>query len=266
MPHPVYRTLGDGPETVAFLHGIGGAKECWQPQLEAFAGSYRAVAWDMPGYGGTPMLAETGFPGLAAALLELVDRLGPAPVHLVGHSMGGMVALEFVATWPERVRSLVLSGTSPAFGDPGGDWQKKFLAARLAPLDAGRTMADLAPDLVAGIVGAAPDPAGVELAVACMARVATATYRAMLAALAGFDRRPALPGIAVPTLVLAGGKDATASPAVMAKMAERIPGAVFQCLPGAGHIANLERPAAFNRAVLGFLDGCRADAAEKLEV
>lgn len=256
---PAYLERGAG-EALLFLHGIGGGKECWGPQLEAFADGYRAVAWDMPGYGETPALAEPSFAALAEALRALVGHLGGGPVHLVGHSLGGMVAQEFAARHPERLRSLVLSGTSPAFGRAHGDWQKKFIAARLGPLDAGHTMAELAAGIVAGLLGEAPDPAGVVLAVDCMSRVPPETYRAMMRLLVTFDRREALARIAVPTLVLAGERDDNAAPKVMAGMAERIPGARYACLAGAGHIANLEQPAAFNASVRTFLDELGAGA------
>jgi 3-oxoadipate enol-lactonase len=87
-----------------------------------------------------------------------------------------------------------------------------------------------------------------------MAAVPEASYRAMMLALMGFDLREALPRISVPTLVLAGAKDTNAPAGMMARMAERIPGAAYVCLEGAGHLAPLERPAAFNAALERFLD------------
>jgi 3-oxoadipate enol-lactonase len=86
-----------------------------------------------------------------------------------------------------------------------------------------------------------------------MARVPETTYRAALRAITGFDRRAALAQIAVPTLLLAAEHDRTAPPKLMQRMSGRIAGSEFLCLPGAGHIANVEAPAAFNGAVLGFL-------------
>lgn len=266
MSVPAHVVRGRGEETVVFLHGVGGGKECWQPQLEACASRYRAAAWDMPGYGETPPLPETNFAALAEALLALVNHLGPGPVHLVGHSLGGMVALEFAADHQDRLVSLVLSGTSPAFGNPEGDWQKQFVADRLRPLDEGRTMSDLAPGIVAGLVGDAPDPEGVDLAVTAMSHVPPETYRTTMQTLVTFDRRDVLPKIGVPTLVLAGEKDSNAAPAMMEKMAAKIPGAVFECLPGAGHLANVERPAAFNHVLLDFLEKQRAWPAETMEI
>jgi len=249
---------GEAAETVVLLHGLGGGADSWAPVVEALAPRYRVLAWDMPGYGESPPLKEMSFPALAGALLALMDAHGVDAAHLVGHSMGGMVAQEFAATHPERVRALVLSATSPAFGRPGGDWQKAFLRERLAALDAGQSLVDLAPAMVAALVGDDPDPEGVELAVACLARVPEATYRAAMRCLVTFDRRDALGRIAVPTLLLAGEKDTTAPPAMMERMAGHIPGARYQCIPGAGHLANLERPTAFSTAVLEFLQQAEA--------
>jgi 3-oxoadipate enol-lactonase len=249
---PTYEERGQGPPLV-FLHGIGGDAACWQPQREAFSEGHRAIAWNMPGYAGSPALPEMTFPALAEALLRLLDRLHIERAHLVGHSMGGMVAQEFAASWPGRLRSLVLVATSAALGPAAGDWQRDFLASRLGPLERGRSMADLAPGIVARLVGEAPDPAGVEQAIASMSRVPEATYRAALRCLLSFDRRDALARIEVPTLLLAGERDQTAPAAVMEKMAARIPHARFLALPRAGHLANLEQPTAFNRELSAFL-------------
>jgi 3-oxoadipate enol-lactonase len=87
-----------------------------------------------------------------------------------------------------------------------------------------------------------------------MSRVPEATYRAALTAIASFNRLDNLPHIHVPTLCLAAEFDKNAAPAVMEKMAARIVGATFQCLPGVGHLANMEDPHAFNAAILKFLN------------
>jgi pimeloyl-ACP methyl ester carboxylesterase len=151
------------------------------------------------------------------------------------------------------VHALVLSGTSPAFGKPDGDWQRRFLAERLAPLDAGQGMAALAPGLARGMAAPDADPQRIARCAAVMARVPEATYRAALHAIVGFDRRADLPRIAVPTLCLAGECDRNASPAVMQRMAQAIPGAEYRCLPGVGHLAAMEAPVPFHAALLDFL-------------
>lgn len=245
---------GQGDVAVFLLHGVGGGKDAWPHALDALAAAgYRAIAWDMPGYGGSEMISPYDNAGLAAACARMIEAAGARVNVVLGHSMGGMVAQELVAARPDLLHGLILSGTSPAFGRPGGDWQRQFLDSRFAPLDAGRGMAGLAPELVAGMVGPQAERPGVALAEAVMARVPEATYRAALSAIVSFDRRADLPAIAVPTLCIAGEHDRNAMPEVMQKMAARIPGARYLCLAGIGHLANLEAPAAFNAAVLEFL-------------
>lgn len=251
---PAYLSRGTGEPTVFPLHGVGGGKIYWERQLEVLAAAgYRAVAWDMPGYGESGMIEPYTLTDLARALEQLIDHIAPKRTVLLGHSMGGMVALEAYAAYPQKISAMILSGTSPAFGRPDGAWQQEFLNQRLAPLDAGKSMADLAPDLVRNMVAKSAEPAGVKRAVQIMSAVPSATYRKALHALMSFDRRSILPSIGVPTLALAGEVDPNAPPAVMQKMAEKIPGALYECLPNAGHLASLEQPAAFNTSVLRFL-------------
>ncbi|MBY4898192.1 alpha/beta fold hydrolase [Cupriavidus sp. AU9028] len=249
-------TAGTGPVALVLLHGIGGGKAAWPGQLAALAAcGYRAVAWDMPGYGDSPLIDPYDFAALAAALVPVLDaeRQQGRRVVLLGHSMGGMVAQEACAATPERIDGMVLSGTSAAFGKPDGDWQQEFVAARTAPLDAGQSMASLAASLVRGMVAPDAPAEGVALATSVMAAVPPQTYRAALGALVRFDRREALGRIAVPVLLLAGEHDRNAAPAVMERMAPRIADAEYRCLPGVGHLANMERPDLFNAALLDFL-------------
>ena len=250
---PTFSTLGGGP-TVLMLHGIGGGHLSFAPQVETLASSgYRAVAWDMPGYGRSAPIEPYTFKGLAASCIALIESLKCGGVTLVGHSMGGMVAQEVVARRPELVSKLVLAGTSPSFGKPDGDWQRGFVAERTAPLDAGQTMAELAARLVPEMTGPEALPEGLKLARHCMGLVNPSTYRRALEALVTFDRRANLPNIAVPTLLIAGEHDRNAPPAVMKKMAGSIPGSTYIELAGVGHLQNLEAPDDFDGLVLNFL-------------
>ena len=121
-----YEAAGDpGAPPLVFLHGIGGAARAWRGQLDYFADSYRAIAWDMPGYGGSAPLADRqhrqpcrragGFPARKPARSEPV---------IVGHSIGGMIVQQLLAKNPHIASAVVLAQTSPAFGKPDGDWQK----------------------------------------------------------------------------------------------------------------------------------------------
>lgn len=252
--HFGYEASGDpGSTALVFLHGIGGAARGWRGQLDHFGDRYRAIAWDMPGYGGSAPLATVSIAALADALRDFLQQVGAKTPVLVGHSIGGMIVQQLLANSPDIARAVVLAQTSPAFGKADGDWQKSFIDARLGPLDRGETMESLAPTLVRELVGDDPDTGGMTLARDCMACVPAATYRATMLALLGFDQRDALKNIAVPTLVLSGSKDNNAPAPMMAKMATYIPQATYVELEGVGHLANLERPAAFNAALDRFL-------------
>ena len=249
---------GQGERTVVLLHGIGGGREAWGDAISGTGAAlaqagYTAIAPDLPGYGDSLSRAPFGMAGLAAAVVALIDKLGAKRCALVGHSMGGMVAQELMANAADRIQALVLSGTSSAFGKAGGAWQAEFLAQRLAPLDAGRGMARLAPGLVAGMASPNAPHDAVARAAVLMSAVPEATYRRALQAIVGFDRRELLADLRLPVLCLAGEHDRNAPAAMMQQMASRIAGCEFVCLPGTGHLANMESPALFNSALIDFL-------------
>lgn len=246
---------------VVFIHGVGGAARVWAPQSNSFkAAGYTPLAVDLPGYGGRPPVAELTFEALAADVEAQIEARSLERPVLVGHSMGGMVAQTMLRRRPDSYRAAILACTSPAFGNADGDFQKKFVADRIGPLDAGKTMADIAPGLVDRMVGPAVVPAGRAFAMTVMSAVPPQTYRAAVRCLVTFDERASLANIRVPVLCLAGEADKTAPAAVMERMAARIPGARFVSLPGAGHIPNLETPAAFDAAILAFLRQALAPA------
>ncbi len=250
-----YDAAGEtGAPALVFLHGIGGAARGWRRQLATFGGPWHAVAWDMPGYGASQPLHSVSIATLAEALADFLAALKLERPVLVGHSIGGMIVQHFIADRPAAARAVVLAQTSPAFGRPDGDWQRKFIGDRLGPLDRGETMPMMAAKLVADLVGDAPDRAGVALARDCMAATHPDSYRSMMLALVGFDLKAALAGIAVPTLVLSGSKDGNAPAPMMRRMADAIPGASYVELNGCGHLANLERPDEFDAALRGFLE------------
>jgi 3-oxoadipate enol-lactonase len=251
---PAFTTLGGGP-TLLMLHSIGGGHLSFAPQVETLANAgYRAVAWDMPGYGHSAPIEPYTFKGLAESCIALIEALQCEQVVLVGHSMGGMVAQEVVARRPQLVSRLVLCGTSPAFGKPDGDWQREFIGQRTAPLDAGKSMAELAEVLVPQMIGPGSLPEGVRLATHCMGQVPAATYRRALECIVTFDRRENLGRIVVPTLLIAGEHDRNAPPAVMKKMAGAIAHSTYLEMKGVGHLQNLEAPDDFDALLLNFLD------------
>jgi 3-oxoadipate enol-lactonase len=249
---PVSRTPSPA---VVFIHGIGGSARVWSPQMASFAVSgFAPVALDLPGYGGRPPVQAMDFDALAADVEAAIDQSGLSRPILVGHSMGGMIAQTALRRRPDGYSAAVLVCTSPAFGNADGGFQKTFVADRLGPLDAGKSMADLAPKMVDRMIGPAANPAGRAHAVEVMSAVPADTYRAAVRCLVGFDERANLGKIAVPVLCLAGEKDPNAPAAVVERMAGKIPGARYVCLPRVGHLPNLEAAQAFDAAILSFLN------------
>ena len=186
------------------------------------------------------------FEALAGDVEGAIARRGLQRPVLVGHSLGGMVVQTSLRRKPDGYSAAILVGTSPAFGNPGGDFQQKFVSDRLQPLDGGGSLADIAAGIVDGLLGPLPDPDCRARAIAAMSAVHADTYRAAVRCLVGFDERANLSAIRVPVLCLAGAHDRNAAAEMMARMAGKIKGAAYHCLPTVGHLANLEAPAAFN--------------------
>jgi len=231
--------------SVVLLHGIGGPS--WDGLVPG------ALDWPMPGFRSSAPLPEMTFPALAAALRDALDARGIGRATLVGHSMGGMVALEFAATFPERVAKLVLYATTPAFGGRDPSFAEAFLEARLGPLEGGRSMAEAAPEMLEGMFEPGADPQAMPKAAAAMGEVPAQVYRDTVRCLTTFDRRADLSRIAVPTLLIAGERDQAAPLKTMQRMTEAIPGARLVVIPGTGHMIHLEQPDAFRAALLPFL-------------
>jgi 3-oxoadipate enol-lactonase len=241
---------------VVMLHGIGADSRLWQPQLGSFAArGYDPVPLDFPGYGNRPSVDAMEFEGLAADVEAAIAARGLVRPVLLGHSMGGMVAQTLLRRRPDAYAAAILCATSPAFGNPSGEFQQRFVAARLKPLDDGLSLADLAADTFAHLTG--PDGANAPWrnhAIGVLGATPAATFRAAVRCLVTFDERAALGAIRAPVLCLAGEADTNAPALVMERMAEKIPGAEYRCMPGIGHLPNIEAPENFDAIVFDFLD------------
>lgn len=257
LPH--FTALGAGP-TVLMLHGAAGGYRCFAPQVEHYAvQGFRAVAWDMPGYGRSAPVQPYGVRGLAQSCIHLIEALLPPEasevpadrraVALIGHGLGGMVAQEVVMRRPDLVDRLVLCGTTSG---PDSGWAAEA-QRQLALLDATPDMRRLAEVVLPQQTGPLALAEGVQLAHHCMAQVSPVAYRLALQAQAAFDRDAALAHIHVPTLLLVGEHDRCVPVSTIERMAGKIPGSRWVQMPGIGHWPNLEAPDAFDALVLEFL-------------
>src|SRR5262249_11491920 len=112
VPTPRYAAAGKpGAPMVLFLHGIGGNRDSFAGELPRLAKRWRALAWDMPGYGGSPAVVPLTFEALAQSVIAALDAERAEKAVLVGHSLGGMIAQETAARFPPRVAGLVLFAT-----------------------------------------------------------------------------------------------------------------------------------------------------------
>jgi 3-oxoadipate enol-lactonase len=242
---------------IVFLHGIGGLASGFDEHIAWFKDKgINALAINCPGYGGEPTLEPYNFTNITKHLIKTMasDR---NDTIIVGHSMGGMLAQLIASADAQKsgglnLKGLVLAHTSPAFGNQDGDFQQKFISSRTARLNKGQTMLDVARELVPSMVGPNCSAQRQEQCVAMMSQVPELTYREALSALVTFDARPQLQAITVPTLCLAAEHDKTAPPAMMEKLAAKLPNAKYYCLPALGHLAPIEDPQQFCQAIESF--------------
>ncbi len=249
-----YRESGAGPVTLVCLHGISSNSRSWQRQLEMLSGRYRVIAWDAPGYGQSddPTEALPVMGWYAGQLAGLLDILKLSKAVIVGLSMGGVLAQEFYRCYPDRFLALILADTNTGGGARPPAERQARLEGRLKAL-AELSLPEMARQRAPALLS--PDPApGLVAEVETMIReLHPVGYRHMILALAAADTREVLPTVAVPTLVMGGEHDRITPRPEAEVLRTGIPGAAFEIIPGAGHLSNLEQPAAFNRAVTAFL-------------
>ena len=261
MPGPpaiAFDEMGEGPPVV-FLHGVGGNRTNWHPQLPVFAARFRAVAWDSRGYGDSDDYdGPLDFREFAHDLARLLDHLGVVRAHIVGNSMGGRIAQDFYEAYPLRVATLVLYDTFSGH-EPGRSpaERKDYLEIRKKPLLEGKLPADIAPLVARNVVSPNCMPAAYEMMVRSIAALHRDSYLKTLDAMINYPRKTELEKIDVPVLLLYGADDTLTPPAFGRAMAARIRHAEFVEVSGAGHMVNVEMPHRFNEIVLDFLNRYR---------
>lgn len=245
---------------LVLLHGLGGSRLSWEPQLGALplSAERRVLAWELPGYGASaPSEGPLTFDSLAAAVVDFAGEAGIGRrFHLAGVSFGGMIAQYVAALHAPSVASLVLLATSPRFGLDGtrpDEWR----AARLAPLDAGREPRDIAAAVLRSLAGPRISDAALAGQEAAMARVRGAALRRAIECLVTHDSTALLPKIVAPTLCLVGALDEETPPAYCAALAASIPGARMEVLDGAGHLLNVEAPERVNALIAAHIAASR---------
>ena len=236
------------------IHGLLGSADNWRSHLKVWQTSRRVIAIDLRNHGRSPHAEGMSYAQMSADVLALMDRLSLSRVHLLGHSMGGKVAISLARQHPERVASLVVADIAPVAYKHGHDDVFAALARVKEGKPANRREAD---DLLAEHVDSRPtrlflatnlvrsEQGGLEL------RVGLDQIRNDYEAIIGLPSGDA--AYQGPTLVLRGDESPYVSDAMLPALREILPSARVVTLKQAGHWLHADQPAAFQQSVDVFL-------------
>ena len=248
-----YLSLGDAGPAIVFVHGWSSFKEIWWSTLLALAPYARCFAPDLPGHGDTPLQGSVQMRQVAARVVNFCAARGLDSIVLVGHSMGGNVALELALAHPDLLERLVL--VDPA-AEPAD--MPSFTRSYLDPLGGWAALrASMALARPLGFVGfRVPHAHGGGLVltairrVSYMARHDADALRALLGGMFTNPLGPRLADVRVPTVVMSGEFDPLVPPPLSRRVADSIPGARYVVIRGAAHNPMDERPQEFARLLL----------------
>ena len=251
---------GSGPVLV-LGHGVRLAHRTWSHQLRGLPDDgFRVVAYDQRGHGRSSVGAHGfGLEQLGDDIRTVLEALDLRDVVLVGHSMGGIAAQAFAVHHPavlrDRVAGLVLMSTVPnALGlwRPFEGLPDRIVGSAQGVFDRLLTQRSVGGRMVRAGFGRAPLPSHLEVTRAMLSECEPETSRLAVRPLIGFDFRPELPGIEVPTMVVVGTADLLTPPRAARVMAGLIPGARLEVFPGGGHMLMLERAEEINHLLAEF--------------
>lgn len=241
-----FREQGSGTP-LTLLHGISSGAASWHKQM-ALPG-YRVLAWDMPGYGESPMLAtaRADAGAYADALARMLDRAGVQKTVLLGHSLGALVAAAFAARYPQRVRYLVLADVAQGYGQAEAAQREKVWQGRQQQMALGGEA--MAEGRAAKLLRAGAREADVETVAAGMRRLRSEGYLAAAWMLAHDDIHRWLAGYRGRFAVWCGEQDAITQPELVQGVALRY-GMPYLAIPQAGHASYLDNATFFNQQLL----------------
>ena len=248
-----FETMGSGTP-VLFLHAFPLNLRMWDAQAAALPAGHRAIRFDARGFGGTPpgegLLTMERIADDAVAVLDHLEA--PAAV-VCGLSMGGYAAFAMVRRHPDRIRALVLADTRCSPDTPEGRKSRADQSERVRR----EGLAALAEAFLPKLVGETTHRERPQVVAKLRQMILGASAQGIADALAGLaaraDSTPTLREIRVPTLVLCGAEDALTPPAESERLKAGIADSEIVLIPRAGHLSNLEDPAAFDAALGRFL-------------
>ena len=249
-----YDDVGTGIPIV-LLHAFPLDRTMWAPQLGALVAHARCIAPDFRGLGDSSVVGPYTMDRYADDTMGVLDALRIDRAVIVGLSMGGYVALNLVRRHRDRVRGLVLSDTRAAADTPEGLERRRLL------IDTARTKGSTAVAALQleGLIGKTTRRRHPDVVDSVHATMTMEPVEGVIGALEAMmtrpDSTPLLGSIDTPTLVVVGEEDVVTPPKEARAMHEAIRGSRFEIIERAGHLSNVERPAAFNTVVSEFLGG-----------
>lgn len=244
-----YLDKGSGPPLL-LIHGLGATHADWQKQIDFFARVFRIIAPDLRGHGDSEGEGPYHVDRLATDLSQLMDMLKVGPFFVIGHSMGGAIAMQLALFKPERVKKLVLADTLPSF-IPNSFRKQLMLWTRLCIMQfmgpealAKRTAKKLFPKRNQESLR--------ELMILQNNRTPKPVYLALLKSLSKWTVADRLTWLTMPTFVVVGENDYFL-PDEAQNFAENLPDGRCRIVEGARHHLPLEKPDDFNRITMDFL-------------
>ena len=246
-----YTDEGEGLPLL-FVHGFPLNRNTWARQVERFKGNYRVIAPDLRGLGGSEAsIGPVSMDEYAEDIYALLQYLATGPVILIGHSMGGYVAMAFARAYPKALRGLVLVSTKAGGDSPEAAATRRMMVDKVRVEGPSLVARAMAPRMLSV---SNLDPA---MAASVDGFMAYANPEGIIGALLGMAERPdAGPGlgkIRVPTLVVTGADDTLIPPGESEALAGLIPGAKLKTIPHAGHLVAFESADTFNEVMSNWL-------------
>jgi len=246
-----YEVSGRG-EPLVFIHGLGSSGRDWQPQIDFFSRFYRVIVFDIRGHG-----QSSRPPGpysiklFAADTAKLIEALTESPVHVVGLSLGGMIAFQLAVDHPHLMKSMTVVNVGP---------QVKLKSPRLIVKMLHRFMIirflgmrKMGESLARDLFPAMEQTSIRETFIERWAENDKRAYLASMKAIMGWSVADRIAGVTIPTLVIASDLDYTPV-AFKEAFVTRMPHAKLTVIPNSHHAVPIERPEIFNAIVASFLE------------
>ena len=249
----VVRTGPKGGAPIVFLHALGLDLTWWGHQIEAFGRDHDVIALDLPGHGLSGGLDDDPtFELMAQSVAGVLAEIDAGAVHLVGLSVGGMIAQALTISRPEWVRSLSLVATSCTFPDLTRQAVRE--RARVSRAGGMAAIAPLSAERWFPLAFRTQRPDVIDRAIKAMLQQDPEFHASLWAMVATLDLEQNLKAVTCPTMVVAGGEDISAPASAGQRIVDRITGSTLHVVEGCGHFPPLEAPEAFNELLRRFIE------------